>query len=354
MRLSRQIEALFHGGIASGQSDSQLLERFVLRRDEAAFAALVDRHGAMVLRVCRRVLSDEHDAQDASQAAFLILARRAHSIRRRESVASWLYGVALRVAAKARVGSARRRAHERRGGAIAAAGHIVEGDTAIELDGVRWQWLYDELEQLPESFRSPLVLCYLEGLTQEQAAAQLRCPIGTVQSRLARGREKLKARLARRDVDLSAVFPGAVFAARQLTTAPEAWIEATVRLAARFAGVGTNPGVAKEAAIILAEQVLRTTAFAKLKLVVAMVLISAFLAASVVYWAVREGRPGGAALALHREQPRIPTESRCRASVRQRTRARAQGQARAARNRSRRAWPACCQGVGRGRGRADA
>ena len=92
---------MFHAGIAGGQSDSQLVERFVLRRDEAAFAALVDRHGAMVLRVCRQVLSDEHDALDASQATFLVFSRRANSIRRRESVASWLYGVALRVAAKA-------------------------------------------------------------------------------------------------------------------------------------------------------------------------------------------------------------------------------------------------------------
>ena len=181
---------------------------------------------------------------------------------------------------------------------------MIETDLAIEPERARWQWLHDELERLPESFRSPLVLCYLEGLTQEQAAAQLRCPIGTVQSRLARGREKLKARLARRDVDLSTVLPGLGFAAHQLATAPEAWIEATVRLATRFAGARTTPGVAKEAAMILAEQLLRTTAFAKLKFVAGMVLVSALLAASAIFWAVREGRPGGATVVMRRQQAR--------------------------------------------------
>ncbi len=345
MRLSRQIETLFHAGIAGGQSDSQLVERFVLRQDEAAFAALVDRHGAMVLRVCRQVLSDEHDAQDASQATFLVFSRRAHSIRRRESVASWLYGVALRVAAKARVAAARRRAHERRGGE-AAAGRVIESDLAVEPERVRWQWLHDELERLPESFRSPLVLCYLEGLTQEQAAAQLRCPIGTVQSRLARGREKLKARLARRDVDLSAVLPGLGFAVHQLATAPEAWIEATVRLAARSAGAGTTPRLAKEAAIILAEQVLRTTAFAKLKFVVGMVLVSALLATCAIFWAVREGRPGGVALAMHRQQARDEQNRVAEPASGKAPEPESKVKRGAARNRSRRPRPARYQGVG--------
>ncbi len=158
------------------------------RRDEtaeAAFAALVDRHGAMVLRVCRQVLGDEHEAQDASQATFLVLARRAGSIGRRESVASWLHGVALRVAARARLAASRRRARERRGGERMAARRVVEIEIGADESQERWAKLHDELGRLPDSFREPLVLCYLEGLTQEQAAAQLRCPLGTVQSRLA-------------------------------------------------------------------------------------------------------------------------------------------------------------------------
>ena len=128
MNLVKQIETLFSSGTAAGLTDGQLLDRFVRRRDEtaeAAFAALVDRHGAMVLRVCRQVLGDEHDAQDASQATFLVLARRAGSIGRRESVASWLHGVALRVAARARLAAARRRARERRGGCDHGARHVA-------------------------------------------------------------------------------------------------------------------------------------------------------------------------------------------------------------------------------------
>jgi DNA-directed RNA polymerase specialized sigma24 family protein len=120
MKLFKQIERLFGSGIATGSTDGQLLERFVHEREEAAFTALVDRHGAMVLRVCRQILGNEHDAQDASQAAFLVLARRASSIGRRESVASWLHGVALRVAAKARVAATRRNTHERRAAEIVA------------------------------------------------------------------------------------------------------------------------------------------------------------------------------------------------------------------------------------------
>src|SRR5262249_31242399 len=149
---------------ARGWTDGQLLERFADRRDEAAaeaaFAALVARHGAMVLRVCQHVLGDEHAAQDASQATFLVLARRAGSIARRDSVGSWLHGVALRVAAKARVAAARRRAHERRGGAMAAERGGAAGEE-------HWEELHAELGHLPERFRAPLVLCYLEGLTQE-------------------------------------------------------------------------------------------------------------------------------------------------------------------------------------------
>ena len=135
MNLVKQMETLFRSGTAAGLSDGQLLERFVQHGDEsaeAAFAALVDRHGAMVLRVCRQVLGDEHDAQDASQATFLVLARRAGSIGRRESVASWLHGVALRVAARARLAAARRRARERRGAQSMAARHADESEVAAD------------------------------------------------------------------------------------------------------------------------------------------------------------------------------------------------------------------------------
>ena len=158
MKLLKQIETLFQAGTAVGLTDGELLERFVQRRDEtaeAAFAALVDRHGAMVLRVCRQVLGDEHDAQDASQATFLVLARRAGSIGRRESVASWLHGVALRVAARARLAAARRRVRERRGAEIMAARLVVQNEVGAGESREHCAMLHDELGRLPESFREP-------------------------------------------------------------------------------------------------------------------------------------------------------------------------------------------------------
>ena len=177
MEFLKQIETLFRTGTAGGLTDAQLLERFLERRDEhaeAAFAALVDRHGAMVLRVCRHILRSEDDAEDAAQATFLVLAHRAGTIGRRESVSCWLHGVALRVAAKARTAATRRRAHEQRGGEMRTAGHVVERDLQAVEDHDDWAALHQELDQLPKSFRDPLILCYLDGLTQEQAAAQLR------------------------------------------------------------------------------------------------------------------------------------------------------------------------------------
>jgi RNA polymerase sigma-70 factor (ECF subfamily) len=199
MRVLRQMEALFRAGSSSGLGDGQLLERFVRGPDEAAeaaFAALVDRHGRMVLRVCRQVFGNNEDARVASQATFLVLTRRASSIGRRESVGCWLHGVALRVANKDRVAAARRRAHERRGAEMAACPlGVEESDPAetLELAAI----IHEELGRLPEVFRAPLILCYLEGLTQEQAAARLRAPLGTIQSRLARGRARIKVRLVR-------------------------------------------------------------------------------------------------------------------------------------------------------------
>jgi RNA polymerase sigma factor (sigma-70 family) len=283
MNFLKQMETLFQAGTASGQSDGQLLERFVQRRDEtaeAAFAALVDRHGAMVLRVCRQVLGDEHDAQDASQATFLVLARRAGSIGRRESVASWLHGVALRVAARARLAAARRRVRERRGGEIMAARQIIEigADESTE----RYAQLHAELGRLPQSFREPLVLCYLEGLTQEQAAAQLRCPLGTVQSRLARGRAKLKSRLTKRGFELSTLLTGTAPLTHQSSPAPKAWAEATVRLAMQFTRTKGLSMAAAPAA--LADEVLRAMVVTELKVALGALVCATLLVTGAATW----------------------------------------------------------------------
>ena len=170
--LLEDVRTLFESGTAGELTDGELLRRFADRpgRGEAAglaFAALVARHGPMVLRVCRSILRDEHDAQDAFQATFLVLVRWAGAVRRQESVASWLHGVALRVSARARVGMARRRRHERRAGelAVTAERSGVEG-ISPEVAAI----LHEELGRLPERYHAPVVLCYLEGQTCEAAA----------------------------------------------------------------------------------------------------------------------------------------------------------------------------------------
>jgi len=200
--LLQDVRTLFDTGTTGGLTDGELLGRLADRpaQDDAAgpaFAALVDRHGPMVLRVCRSILRDEHDAQDAFQATFLVLVRRADAVRRQESAGSWLHGVALRVAAHARAGMARRRRHERCAGelAVTADRSGAEG-VSPELAAI----LHEELGRLPERYRAALVLCYLEGYTCEAASRRLGWPVGTVKSRLARGRERLRGRLIRRGV----------------------------------------------------------------------------------------------------------------------------------------------------------
>jgi RNA polymerase sigma factor (sigma-70 family) len=182
-------------------SDRQLLERFTRHDDQAAFTALVRRHGPLVLGVCRRVLRQEADAEDAFQAVFLVLARKARSVCWGDSVGGWLYGVAYRVAHKARVARARRQRREAR------AGRPVDTTPATSAPWSELQAVLDEeLQHLPAAFRTPLVLCYLEGRTQDEAARQLGWSLGALRGRLWRGRELLRSRLARRGLSLGSVL----------------------------------------------------------------------------------------------------------------------------------------------------
>src|SRR5580700_1545754 len=179
--------------------DRELLERFLANQDEAAYLALLSRHGPMVLRVCRRVLSNEHDAEDAFQATFLILARKARTIRRHNALASWLHGVARRVALQSRSQVNRRRQHEER---IRQSAPASCTDDATPWGQIR-EILDEELSRLPERLKGPLVHCYLEGLTQDEAALRLGFSKNTVRRRLDRGRAVLAARLTRRGVAFS-------------------------------------------------------------------------------------------------------------------------------------------------------
>jgi RNA polymerase sigma factor (sigma-70 family) len=199
--VERDLGNLFDGGSLTGLNDRELIDRFTSGGDaaaETAFELLVARHGPMVQRVCRNVLRQQQDVEDAFQATFLVLVRQSGSIRKLDSVASWLYGVASRVAARARVDAARRRKTEQHPIHLAAETQI-KADPADEQESTAFSpVVQEEVRRLPEKYRAVVLLCYWEGLTQEQAAHQLGCPIGTVRSRVARARELLRRRLSRR------------------------------------------------------------------------------------------------------------------------------------------------------------
>ncbi len=181
--------------------DRQLMECYVARRDPAAFRDLVARHGPAVLRTCRRLLHDAHEAEDAFQATFLILVRRAPSIRDPDLLGRWLVGVARRVAIRARRRGVRQSERERRWGEMHPTSHEQDWPLLEIRRAVR-----EELGQLPDLYRQPLALCYLEGLTHEEAARRLDCPVGTVKVRLVRARGLLRDRLDRRGIALGVAF----------------------------------------------------------------------------------------------------------------------------------------------------
>ncbi len=282
----RYVRMLFNAGTIGDVTDRQLLERFVAERGEAAelaCAALVERHGPMVLRVCRSVLRDHDAAHDAFQATFLVLVRRARSLWVRDSLAPWLRQVAYRVASCARADEARRRRHERRTAELSGPGMCEEDHDDIA------QVLHEEVSRLPWGCRAAVVLCYFDGLSPEQAARQLGCPVGTVQSRLARGRERLRSRLTRRGLAPALEAMGAGSAAEAATAAPPAaLVQATIRAALSPAATAS---VAMGSAITLAEGVLRSMFLLKLRVVAATVLMLGALAAGGWAWLVPAPQP---------------------------------------------------------------
>jgi RNA polymerase sigma factor (sigma-70 family) len=191
----------------SSLTDRQLLERFASQRDEEGFTQLVQRHGPMVLGVCRQILGQEQDAEDAFQATFLVLWSKARSIRSGEALPNWLFNVATRLAKRLRAVTQRRHAHE-----VALVEPAPSKPRPLGESANLGLILFEEIGRLPDKYRLPFILCYLEGRTNKQAAQQLGCPPGTVFSRLARAREQLRIRLTRRGLAIS----GAVLAAALL------------------------------------------------------------------------------------------------------------------------------------------
>ena len=216
----KHLDFLFDAGTFAGMSDALLLERFAARGDGSAFEAIVARHGPMVFNVCRRILAERSDVDDAFQATFLILVRKAAVIRDRQRLGPWLYGVGHRVATRARAQSLLRRSRERPAtveAAMESGGDIERHELLAVLD--------EEVTRLPAKFRAAVVLCDLEGKTYEEAARQLDCALGTLKSRLASARKRLRGRLIRRGV-----APAAVAAAADLVKST-ARAEVAARLA---------------------------------------------------------------------------------------------------------------------------
>jgi RNA polymerase sigma-70 factor (ECF subfamily) len=286
--LPRDLEAIFGGGSGVAVSDGRLLERFLAPRDETgerAFETLVHRHGPMVFRVCRQVLGNGHDAEDAFQAVFMVLARRAGGIRSRESVGSWLYGVTLRVAGRVRQGARHHQSRQQPADDglkdIPSPAAEPEGCSQADTEAV-----HQEVARLAEKYRAPIVLCYLEGLTHDQAAERLSWPVGTVRSRLARARDQLRGRLARRGVTAPAALgpvagwslTGAATSADaaaipgvSLAVVPADLLSSTVRAACAFVQ-GKTPALAlvSMSSLILTKGALRSMALEKLTLAAAI------------------------------------------------------------------------------------
>jgi len=293
----RQLDRLFRLGTVGGMTDPQLLEQFIAADDESAalaFEAIVERHGPMVLRVCRLVLHDAHAAEDAFQATFLVLARRARTLGSRELLCNWLYGVAARTARKARAIAARQRARDRE-----VACHrpvaVVEpprDGSVQDLERV----LHEEIDRLPRPYRSAVVVCYLEGMSQSQAARELRMAESTIRGRLARARRMLDQRLTRRGVTLSAgLLAIGTTANASAPRLPGATAQAMAHAALQFVKRGkAMPGAVSATAQGIANGVHSTMWFSPLKSVAAMMIAVGLLAggaALVVQPAVEAQHP---------------------------------------------------------------
>lgn len=253
----------------AGLTDGRLLEEFISCRDEAALAALVRRHGPMVWSVCRRVLRDHHEAEDAFQTAFLVLARKAASIVPREMVANWLYGVAHRTALKARATVARRKGREGQvtgmpEPAAAEQGHWVDLQPLLD----------EELSRLPDKYRVVIVLCDLEGKTRKEAARQLGVPEGTVAGHVARARALLAKRLARRGLAVSGGALAAVLTQKAAACVPPSVVSSTIKSAGLFeAGQAAAEEVVPVKTITLIEGVLNAMLQNKLRKGTAVLLV---------------------------------------------------------------------------------
>ncbi|HEY7156253.1 MAG TPA: RNA polymerase sigma factor [Gemmataceae bacterium] len=286
-------------------TDTQLLERFLTERDEAAFELLMWRHGPMVFGVCRRVLRHTQDAEDAFQATFLMLARKAASIGKRESVSGWLYTVAYRIALRARTRGARRGQVEKPLDELP-----IDRASSDPADVSAWRELRRlldaELSQIPEKYRTAFILCHLEGKTCDEAAEHLGCPRGTVQSRVGRARERLRVRLARRGW-LPASAPLIDLIEQHVSPmagVSPALIYATVHMALLAALSKVLTGIVSSSVLELMNDTFRAMRWRRLRYL-AVLAVLALLGGSAAAWGVHslQSQPGCAASGCTAGQP---------------------------------------------------
>jgi len=274
-----------------GLTDGQLLARFIEQRDQAAITALVQRHGPMVWGVCRRILRDHHNAEDAFQATFLVLVRKAVKVRQREKVANWLYGVAHQTAMKARAILAKRRTRERQGTTMPEQ-QAPKQDTWNDLQPL----LDQELSRLSDKYRVAIVLCDLEGKTRKEAARQLRLPEGTVAGRLTRGRAMLAKRLGRHGLGVSGGALGAVLSQKAVSAGgPISVMCSTIEAASILAaGQVAATGATSVQVAALTEAVVQGMLLTKLKIPLALVIALAITGTGVAYRFVETQAAGAA------------------------------------------------------------
>jgi RNA polymerase sigma factor (sigma-70 family) len=280
--MRERVHILFNAGTTAGLTDRDLLERFLDHggtSGEAAFCALIERHGPLVLRVCNQVLMDRHAAEDAFQTTFLVLARRARSIRKHGSLQSWLFGVAIRAAARIRMLEARRQRHERRGTTLRGHSELLETDSSEH-----WPELHAAIARLPEKYRVPILLCYFEGLTHEQTADRLGWPVGTVKTRLSRAREQLRWRLERyhcRSALLILNEPGRASAVEHV---PRMLADLTATAATRFLSGARAGGFISPDVVALTQGVLRAMVIGQIRLsAITSIALMAIGVGAVVY-----------------------------------------------------------------------
>ncbi len=262
-----------------GVTDADLLSRFVAERDEAAFELILWRHAGMVLHVCRQVLGEGDAAEDAFQASFLVFVRKAGSISRRESLGGWLYRVAYRIALKARAEVKKQ---------VSAGAELDRLEAPAEADSAEHRELRrmicEEVDRLPAKYRAPIVACYFEGKTHEEAAHQLGWPRGTVAGRLARARELLRRRLVRRGAALTMGALGAALSVRTTQAALAGLIDTTLRTAKLFAAGQSASAAVSPRIVALTEGVLKAMYWTRVKIVAVVLLIVSLGGAGAAFW----------------------------------------------------------------------